>query len=67
MDIHEKIEELYKKMNYEYTQELIQHNLNQLFSLYDDDWLQEVYEKQVELYEKNKAHYDNKPFIYWKL
>lgn len=62
--IKEQITELYTKMNYEYSTELIQWNLFTLFSLYNDTELEKIYGEQLEEYTANKEHYDNKPFTY---
>jgi len=59
-DIKERITELYKKMNCEYSKELIQHNLFALFCTYSDDEIEKVYKKQLQQYQENKEHYDKK-------
>ncbi len=64
MNIQERLTEIYTKMNYEYTQDLIKWNLALLFSLYTEEELEAIYEEQLKQYNSNKQHYDNKPFTY---
>ncbi len=43
MDTKDKIRDLYTKMNYEYTKELVDSHLSSLFSLWDYKELEEIY------------------------